>query len=176
MIEVICAGSLFLLTNTCLDSTSPDLVSLDATKSTLIQPSIWQNEIYLADSESDYNRELEQLMDKFNIIIQDSSSQDSEFDADERRQELEIEDGQYDSGNEQESDNSDSEFDADEAREELEQQNGDSDSGNEQESEYQQQADEAREEFDINAPNSDSDSDNSDSDEFDADERRRELE
>ncbi|MEN9565452.1 MAG: hypothetical protein RLZZ69_648, partial [Cyanobacteriota bacterium] len=159
MIEVICAGSLFLLTNGCLDSTSPELVSFNTTKSTLIQPNIWQNGIYLADneSESDYNRELEQLMDKFNIIIQDSSSQDSDFDADERRQELEQENGDSDSDSGLDFDNSD-DFDADERRQELEQENGDSDSGNEQESEYQQQADEARDGYDTNTPSSESDS------------------
>jgi hypothetical protein len=149
MIEVICAGSLFLSTNACLDSTSLDLVSLDTTKSTLIQSNIGQNEIYLAGNESDYSRELEQLMDRFNIIIQDSPSQNSDFDADERRRELEIENGQDDS---------------------------EDNSTDEQESDYRRQADEARDGYDTNVPDSDSESDNSDSDNFDADERRRELE
>jgi hypothetical protein len=179
MIEVICAGSLFLSTNACLDTKSLDLVSINTTKSTLIQSNIGQNEIYMADneSESDLSRELEQLVDQFDIIIQDSSSQNSDFDADERRRELELENGQYDWGNEEESDNSDSdEFDADERRQELELENGQYDSGDEQESEYRQQADEARDGHDTNASDSDSDSDSSDSDEFDADERRQELE
>jgi hypothetical protein len=90
MIEVICAGSLFLSINTCLDNQPPDLALINNPQSTIVQSSI-----LLADSEAEsaYRRNLEQLMDRFNIIIQDSdadSEDSSDRDAYERRRELEL--------------------------------------------------------------------------------------
>jgi hypothetical protein len=145
MIEVICAGSLFLSINTCLDNQVPDLALINHPQSTIVQ-----SNILLADSEAEsaYRRDLEQLMDRFNIIIQDSDADDednSDRDAYERRRELESE----------EQDNS-------------------SDSGDEHQSDYRREAEEARDNHNIIIQ--DSDTDDEDSSDRDAYERRQELE
>jgi hypothetical protein len=148
MIEVICAGSLFLSMNTCLDSKSINLASIDTTKSTqstLVQANSLLDDIYLADNESEakYSSELERLLDRLNIIRDPNSENSSDRDADERRRELETGDREPDSQDNQESD-------------------------------YRRQADEERNGSQITVP--DSDSDNEDNSDRDADERRRELE
>jgi len=148
MIEVICAGSLFLSINTCLDNQPPGIALINNSQST-----ITQSNILLADSEAEaaYRRDLEQLMKKFNIIIQDSDSDspdhedNSDRDAYERRRELESEG--HDSGD---------------------------NSGDEHQSDYRREAESARDDYDIIVPNSDPDSE--DSSDRDAYERRRELE
>lgn len=199
MIEVICAGSLFLSTNIPVKPKSIDFASIDMAKSSLVQANIGRNQMYLADNESESGRntELERLFQRFNIIIDDSQTNTSDRDADERRRELELEDPKPDSenNNNYESDyrrqadeareendifvpdsDSDSDRDADERRRELEIQQNESYPGeyteNEHQSDYRRQADEAREGSEITVPNSNSDSDS----DRDADERRRELE
>lgn len=202
MLEVICASSLFLSTNAELNLKSIDLAFIDTAKSTLIQPNILLDEMYLADNESDYNRTLKKLRDRFKIIIPDPET-DRDRDANERRRE--IEDGQYDSGNEQESDyrrqadeardqnnhnvpdsdsdNQDGNRDADQRRQELEVEYQENESypgeysDNEQRSDYRRQADEARDGTKIYVPDSNSNnSDDEDNSDRDADQRRRELE
>jgi hypothetical protein len=146
MIEVICAGSLFFSINTCLDNPSPDIALINNSQST-----ITQSNMLLAESEAEaaYRRDLEKLMNRFNIIIQDSGA-DSE----------DIEDS--------------SDRDAYERRRELESEghDSDSDSGDEHQSDYRRQAEEARDDYDINDPEVDEE----DSSDRDAYERRRELE
>jgi hypothetical protein len=160
MLEVICAGSLFLSLNHCSQNEAPDLALINASQSTLVQSFIQSDVLqpekfpglYLAESEAeaDYRRNLEQLMDQFNIIIQDpNSDQDSsDRDAEQRRRELEQEDNNYD---------------------------GVEDSGNDHESDYSQEAEDARngDGYDVDVSDSDEDEDSSDRD---AAERRRELE
>lgn len=155
MLEVIYAGSLFLSVNPFLQNNSSDLALIHASQSTLVQPNVRPPEkppgLYLAETEAEaeYRRNLEQLMDRFNIIIQDpkeDSEDSSDRDAEQRRWELEQENNDYD---------------------------GLGDSGNEHESDYSKQAEDARngDEYDVDV--SDSDEDSSDDD---AAERRRELE
>jgi hypothetical protein len=156
MLEVIYAGSLFLSVNPFLPNNSPDLALIHASQSALVQPDVLQLEkspgLYLAETEAEaeYRQNLEQLMDRFNIIIQDPNSDEdsSDDDAEQRRRELEQEDNDYD---------------------------GVEDSGNDHESDYRQQAEDARngDEYDVDVSDSDEDEDSSDRD---AAERRRELE
>ncbi|MGL5834703.1 MAG: hypothetical protein ACRC1Z_15930 [Waterburya sp.] len=154
MLEVIWAGSLFLSVKPSLPNNSPDLALIHASQSTLVQADVRPPEkspgLYLAESEAEaeYRRNLEQLMDRYNIIIQDpkvDSEDSSDDDAEQRRRELEQENNDYD---------------------------GMGDSGNEHESDYSQEAEDARygDEYDVDV--SDSDEDSSDDD---AAERRREL-
>jgi hypothetical protein len=155
MLEVIYAGSLLLSGNPFLQNNSPDLTLIHTSQSTLVQPDVRQPEkspgLYLAETEAEaeYRRNLEQLMDRFNIIIQDPNENledSSDNDAEQRRRELEQENSDYD---------------------------GMEDSGNEHESDYSQEAEDARygDEYDVDV--SDSDEDSSDDD---AEQRRRELE
>lgn len=157
MLEVIYAGSLFLSVNPFLQNNSPDLALIHTSQSTLVQPDVRQPEkspgLYLAETEAEaeYRRNLEQLMDRFNIIIQDpkvNSEDSSDNDAEQRRRELEAE---YQS------------TDGDETE----------DSGDEHTSKYSQEAEDARNgDFSSSDDNSDEDEDSSDDD---AAERRQEL-
>lgn len=156
MIEVICAGFLFLSTNACLDSKSVAHAAIDTTQPTLVQPNILVNDILAGNEyDSNYSSGLEELFHQFDIIIPNSQRENNDLDRDRRRQESEVE-------------HTESDRSADERRQELGIEEHESDGSHK--SDYRRQADEIRDGTQITVPGSESNSDRN------ADERRRELE